>query len=77
MTISYYRLTVGGCALSWFLLGLHFPVLHEMTNHGRRPGGVVLTATLLVGILAVAALWTLLRTQAPSARSSNDNAPAT
>ena len=61
MPTRYYRLTVVGCALSWFLVGLHVPALHQMTHHGRTPPWTVLAAVSCVALLAVAGLVVLLR----------------
>ena len=55
-----YRLTLIGCALSWFMVGLHMPVLHEF-SHGRSPRPGVLAATALLAVAALATLWALLR----------------
>ena len=57
----YYRLTVVGCALAWFLLGFHVPALHQMTHHGRALSWTALVATAVVALLAVAGLLALLR----------------
>ncbi len=56
-----YRLTVIGCALAWFMVGLHIPSLHGMTHDGQSPHWGVVAITLLLGIAAVASLWALLR----------------
>lgn len=42
MTTRYYRLTVVACALSWFMVGLHLPALHQVTHHGHAPDWTVL-----------------------------------
>ena len=64
MLTRHYRLTVIGCALAWFLVGLHLPTLHEMTHHGQAPNWTVLTAVSFLTVVAIAGLWALLR--APS-----------
>ena len=56
-----YRLTVIGCALAWFLVGLHIPTLHEITEHGAPPRWDMLVITLLLAVAGVATLWALLR----------------
>lgn len=61
MRTRAYRLTVIGCALSWFLVGLHVPALHEMTHAGHAAEWDVLVATLSLAGAALAALWALLR----------------
>lgn len=67
MLARYYRLTVVGCALSWFLLGLHMPVLHQMTHVGYEPHWTVLVIVALLAVAAVASLWMLLRGRSPDA----------
>jgi hypothetical protein len=64
MRPTYYRLTVIGCALAWFLLGAHVPVLHEITHHGRTPSSTVLIAVAGVALVALAAVVLLLRAPA-------------
>lgn len=61
MLTRSYRLTVVGCALSWFLVGLHLPTLHEMTHEGRAAHWTVLAIVSFLAVVAVAALWALLR----------------
>ena len=56
-----YRLTVIGCALSWLLLGLHLPTVHEVLDHGWSPPTAVVAAIAVLVVAAVAALWALLR----------------
>jgi hypothetical protein len=64
MLTRYYRPIVVGCALSWFLLGLHLPTLHELAHHRAAPHWTVLAMVAFLALMAVAALWALLR--APS-----------
>jgi hypothetical protein len=61
MSTSRYRLTVVACALSWFMVGLHLPALHQMTHHGGAPHWSVLAIVSFLAASAVAALWLLLR----------------
>lgn len=63
-----YRLTVVGCAVSWLLVGMHLPALHQMTHHGATPPWSVVGAMLLLAAAAVAGLWTLLRAPSPGAK---------
>ena len=66
MSMRAYQLTVVGCALSWFLVGLHLPALHEITHHGRVPHWSVLA---LVTLFVLAALGGLaVRLRAPARR---------
>lgn len=61
MSTPSYRLVVVGSMLSWFLLGMHAPVLHELTEHGRVPRASVLVAVSLLAAGALAGMWFLLR----------------
>ncbi len=56
-----YRLVVIGSALSWLLLGLHVPALHEMTHDGHAISPLVVSLTALFAVAALAGLWSLLR----------------
>ena len=67
MSMRAYQLTVVGCALSWFLVGLHVPALHEITHHGRAPHWSVLTLVALFVVAALGGLAVLLR--APARRA--------
>ena len=64
MRTGHYRLTVIACVLSWFLVGLHLPALHEMTHPGQAPRWSVVVATAALLALGLAGLWTLLRAPA-------------
>lgn len=62
MPVRHYRMVVVGCALSWFVLGLHLPGLHRVTHHGAAfPPWNVVVILLLLAVAAVAGLWALLR----------------
>lgn len=67
MSMRAYQLTVVGCALSWFLVGLHLPALHEITHHGRSPHWSVLALVALFAVAALGGLAVLLR--APARRA--------
>ena len=60
--LTRYRLTVVGCALAWFLVGLHLPGLHRMTHHDMATHWGVVAIVALLAAGAVAGLWALLRT---------------
>ena len=64
MSMRAYQVTVVGCALSWFLVGLHVPALHEITHHGRSPHWSVLAIILLLAVAALSGLAVLLRAPA-------------
>jgi hypothetical protein len=64
MSTRSHRLLVVGCMLSWFLLGMHVPIVHEITGHGRIPGPSVLLAVAAIVLAALAAAWALLRAPA-------------
>ena len=68
MSTRFYRLTVVACAVSWFLVGLHLPGLHEMTHHGGEARWPVLAIVALLAAAAVAGLWVLLRAPLGRAR---------
>jgi len=61
MSTSTFRLTVVACALSWLLVGMHAPIVHQITEHGRIPSVPLLIAVVLLLVAAVATLGTLLR----------------
>ncbi|HKP16469.1 MAG TPA: hypothetical protein VJT85_10390 [Gemmatimonadaceae bacterium] len=62
MSTRSYRLTLLGCAIAWFMAGLHAPLLHAWTSHGHVPRSSALFGSLVVAIAAVAALVVLFRT---------------
>ncbi len=64
MPMRFYRPTVVVSALSWFLMGLHLPAIHQMTHHGEGASWIVLGLTSLFAVSAVAGLWLLLRVRA-------------
>jgi hypothetical protein len=66
MSARYYRLTVIGSALAWFLLGAHLPVLHQITHHGRTPSWTVMLAVMVVTLAALAGVVVLVRAPNPS-----------
>ena len=65
MSTRSYRLTLVVCALAWFMFGMHTPIFHAWTSHGHAPRATVLTATLLLAVVAVVALVALLRRATP------------
>lgn len=67
MRTGHYRLTVIACVLSWFLVGLHLPALHEMTHPGRSPRWSVVVATAALLAVGLAGLRALLRAPARGA----------
>lgn len=75
MPRKVYTLTVLMGAVSWLLVGLHLPVLHDFTHPESSPrwGLVALTAGLAV--LALAVTWRLLRAPARWARGSTGEPP--
>jgi hypothetical protein len=61
MSTPLYRMTVVACALAWFLVGLHAPVLHEITEHGRAPRTSLLVILVVLVVIASGSVWRLLR----------------
>jgi len=69
MSERSYRSTVLASALVWFLLGLHAPVLHQVTHHHRMPDTTVLVVIVgltVAGVVSVLALLRSGRGTAPS-----------
>ena len=64
MRAGYYRSTVIGCAFAWFMVGLHFPMFHEITDHGASVSWPVMAIVTCLIIAAIAGLWVLLRAPA-------------
>ena len=77
MPTRSYRLTVVGCALAWFLVGLHLPTLHELRHDGFAPHWTVLAMLAFLAVAAVAALWALLRAPTRWTRPPGPGAAAT
>lgn len=50
-----------GCVLAWFMIGLHWPAVHQMTHHGQSPSLTVLGALSVLAVAGLAGLWRLLR----------------
>ncbi len=67
MLPRFYRSIVVGCALSWFLVGLYLPAVHQITHHDRAPSWPVVIAMSILAVAAVGGLWVLLRVTRPVA----------
>ena len=76
MTSLQYRLTVIVCVVSWLLVGLHAPALHELTDpaHDARPAALILLG--VYGLLGIAAFWSLLRAPDLLVRTSRSRSSA-
>ena len=61
MSERSYRSTVLASALVWFLLGLHAPVLHQVTHHHRMPDTTILVVVALLAVAGVISVVALLR----------------
>jgi len=61
MSERAYRSTVVASALVWFLLGLHAPVMHQLTHHHRMPDTTVLVVVALLAVAGVVSVVALLR----------------
>ena len=61
MTERTYRLTVLASALVWFLLGLHAPMVHQITHHHRMPDTTVLVVMTVLIVAGVVSVFALLR----------------
>jgi hypothetical protein len=67
MTVRFYRSILIGSSLAWFLVGLHVPMLHQMSFHGHTPPhwGVAIATAILV-LAGAAGLIALLRARSQS-----------
>ena len=61
MTERSYRWTVLASAVVWFLLGLHAPMLHQITHHNRMPDTTVLIVMAVLAVAGVVSVLALLR----------------
>ena len=61
MSERSYQSTVLASALVWFLLGLHAPMLHQITHHNRMPDTTVLIIMAVLAIAGVVSVLALLR----------------
>lgn len=66
MSAGPYRLVVLTCALSWLLVGMHSPVLHEMIDHGATPRWPILALVAVFVLVGTASMWALLRLRVSS-----------
>ena len=76
MRRTTHRMTVLACALAWFLIGLHLPALHAMTHHEAPPAWPVIGLVAILALVAVAALWALLRESGSEGRARSPDSPA-
>lgn len=67
MPRKLHTLTVLACALSWLLVGLHLPVLHDLSHAGTAPRWELLALTAGFLVLAIVDTWALLRMPASRA----------
>ena len=67
MSRKSYTMMVLGCALSWLLVGLHAPVLHELSHTDVPPRWGLLGLVGLLALGAVGVTWLLLRVPRESA----------
>jgi hypothetical protein len=61
MSERSYQTTVLASALVWFLLGLHAPMLHQLTHHNRMPDRTVLIVMAVLSVAGVVSVLALLR----------------
>ena len=74
--MRYYRTWLLVCVAAWFLVGLHMPAIHEMTQHGQELPASVFGAVVLLALVGMMGLWQLLRFPAPRSGSSGSSAGA-
>ena len=63
MSATSFRLTAVASAGLWLLLGMHAPLVHDFTRHGRVPSAGVLLAVALVLVAAPLAASMTRRTR--------------
>lgn len=73
MSARHYRFTVLGSVLVWFLIGLHFPLMHQIAHHGSLPSTLVMGVVALLLAAGTAGVWRLL--SAPGAASTRSRTP--
>lgn len=61
MAPGIYRLVVLGSALSWLLLGLHLPAVHQLTHHDATLHWSVTAAIAVLAVAGMAGVLVLLR----------------
>jgi uncharacterized membrane protein len=61
MSERSYRSTVVASAIVWFMLGLHAPLLHQITHHNRMPDTTVLIVMAALAVAGVVSVVALLR----------------
>lgn len=61
MSTRSYRIVLVACVLSWFLLGMHAPIVHQFVDHGHVPRTSVLVAVACLAAASLAGLVALLR----------------
>ena len=71
MSTSQYRLTVVICAATWFLIGMHSPVVHEIVDHGFLPHWSLVAILAVLILMGCTTLWSLLRRGAPRVAEPN------
>ncbi|HEX7980503.1 MAG TPA: hypothetical protein VF461_18010 [Gemmatimonadaceae bacterium] len=61
MSERSYQSTVVASAIVWFMLGLHAPLLHQITHHNRMPDTTVLIIMAALAVAGVVSVVALLR----------------
>ena len=61
MSERAYQATVVVSAIVWFLLGLHAPMVHQITHHHRMPDTTVLIIMAVLAVAGVVSVLALLR----------------
>jgi hypothetical protein len=56
MSLGQHRLVLVGGALAWLFLGLHLPIVHQFTHHGRTPQIGLVALLALFAVLSIGAL---------------------
>lgn len=77
MGTQVYRLIVIGSVVASFLVGLHLPALHAMSDHGRPLSWTVVGIVAGLTLATLLGVWVLLRRPGPGLPPSGTDTPAT
>lgn len=59
--MRYYRTIVLISTVAWFMIGLHVPALHNVTDHGSALSPSLVVALMILVVVGAATLFALLR----------------
>jgi hypothetical protein len=62
--MRFYRTTLLVSTISWLMIGMHLPALHQLTHHGGEASVAVVTAMVILATIGIVGLSMLLRVPA-------------